>query len=111
MACEAEVVPVVFNSAGGIVCYGRTRRLASAGQRLALAARDGGCAFPACDRPASWCQVHHVLPWLLDGPTDLENLVLLCAFHHRHFETAGWVIVMSDGVPWWRPPAWYDPSG
>ena len=110
MACEAQVIPVVFNDAGGVLAYGRGRRLASRGQRLALAARDGGCCFPGCDRPAPWTEVHHVREWINGGPTDLDNLCLLCAYHHRSFEQAGWQVVMQDGVPTWIPPAWLDPQ-
>jgi Domain of unknown function (DUF222) len=57
IACDAQVVPVVFNDAGGILAYGRTRRLASTGQRLALTARDQGCSFPGCTRPPGWTEV------------------------------------------------------
>src|SRR3954447_19139487 len=46
MAGDAEVIPVIFNDTGGILAYGRGKRLADRGQRLALAARDGGCCFP-----------------------------------------------------------------
>jgi hypothetical protein len=110
MACDAKVIPVIFNETGGILAYGQRRRLASKGQRLALAARDGGCCYPGCDRPAAWCEVHHVVPWLLDGRTDLDNMILLCPFHHRHFEQAGWQVIMRDGRPWWIPPTWVDPD-
>jgi hypothetical protein len=109
-ACEAEVVPVVFNAAGGVLSYGRTRRYATPGQRLALAARDRGCSFPGCDRPPAWCEAHHVLEWINDGPTDLDNLCLACAYHHRAFAHAGWRVEIHDGVPWWIPPAWEDPD-
>ena len=51
MAADAQLIPVVCTDTGGILAYGRTRRLASVGQRLALAARDGGCCFPGCTRP------------------------------------------------------------
>jgi hypothetical protein len=74
LACDAQIVPVVFSDTGGILAYGRERRLASVGQRLALAARDGGCSFPGCDRPPAWTEVHHVREWITGGPTDLDNL-------------------------------------
>jgi hypothetical protein len=109
-ACEAEVVPVVFNAAGGVLSYGRTRRYATPGQRLALAARDRGCSFPGCDRPPAWCEAHHVLEWIKDGPTDLDNLCLLCSWHHRNFAHAGWRAFIDDGVVWWIPPAWEGPD-
>jgi Domain of unknown function (DUF222)/HNH endonuclease len=108
MACEAQVVPVVFNEAGGIMAYGATRRLASPGQRLALAARDGGCCFPGCDRPAAWSEVHHIVPWLIEQRTDIDNLCLLCPHHHRSFDKAGWQVHLEHGTPYWIPPPWID---
>ncbi len=64
IAAEADIVPVVLGDAGGVLGYGLTRRTASPGQRRALAARDGGCTFPGCDRPPDWCETHHVTPWV-----------------------------------------------
>ena len=90
LASEANVIPVVFDAAGGILSYGQQRRLASCGQRHALAARDQGCTFPGCTRPPAWCEAHHVIPWYVGGPTALNNLCLLCAYHHRAFERLGW---------------------
>jgi hypothetical protein len=109
-ACDAQIVPVVFNDTGGVLAYGRERRLASVGQRLALAARDGGCSFPGCDRPPAWTEVHHVTEWITGGPTDLDNMTLLCGHHHRSFEKAGWRVHIQDGIPWWTPPAFVDPT-
>jgi hypothetical protein len=69
---------------------GRTTRVVSAAQRAALAVRDGGCAFPGCDRPPPWCDAHHVRHWLHGGATDLANLALLCRAHHRAVHEGGW---------------------
>jgi hypothetical protein len=88
----------------------RTSRIATSGQTIALAARDRGCTFPGCDRPAAWAQRHHVIPWHLGGTTDLDNLALVCGYHHRGFEALGWQCVMLDGLPHWIPPAWIDPA-
>jgi hypothetical protein len=110
LASEADVVPVVCDSAGGVLSYGRTRRIATPGQRRALALRDGGCSFPSCTAPASWCETHHVVPWIDGGRTDLDSLTLLCGFHHREFEQRGWSCTMIGGVPHWIPPAWLDPD-
>ena len=110
LAGEADLIPVVLTDTGGILGYGRARRVATAEQRLALAARDGGCSFPACDRPAAWCQAHHVIPWIDGGPTDLDNLTLVCGFHHREFAKRGWACHITDGGPHWTPPAWLDPD-
>jgi hypothetical protein len=111
IACEARLIPVIFNDAGGVLAFGDGRRLASRGQRLALAARDGGCSFPGCDRPAAWTEVHHIRPWAAGGGTDLDNLCLLCRYHHRSFEPAGWTVRMNpQGRPEWLPPPWLDPD-
>jgi len=46
----------------------RTTRVVTSAQRSALAARDGGCVFPDCDRPLAWCEGHHLVHWLHGGP-------------------------------------------
>jgi HNH endonuclease len=95
---------VVVGDAGGVLGYGLTRRVASIGQRRALAARDRGCSFPSCDRPPDWCESHHVTPWVDGGPTDVGNLTLLCGFHYREHHKRGWAARMRDGLPEWIPP-------
>jgi len=42
------------------------------------------------------------------GRTDLDNLCLLCDFHHDRIDSHGWRIVMQSGVPWFIPPRWID---
>jgi hypothetical protein len=110
MAADAHLVPVICNDTGGILAYGRGRRLASKGQRLSLAARDRGCSFPGCNRPAAWTEVHHTRDWVRGGQTNIDEMCLLCRYHHRHFAKLGWEVVMTDGVPHWIPPAWLDPE-
>src|SRR3954451_20789891 len=110
MAGEAEGIPGLLSDTGGILAYGTGRRLASRNQRLALAARDGGCSFPGCDRPAAWTEVHHVIEWIKAGGTDLDNMCLLCRFHHRSFQKSGWRVHIDNGVPLWTPPSWLDPD-
>jgi uncharacterized protein DUF222/HNH endonuclease len=88
MADAAAITSCVLDTHGGMLDYGTTRRLATAGMRRALAARDSGCTFPGCTIPPSWCQTHHVIPWRAGGPTSLNNLTLLCGHHHRSFEQA-----------------------
>ncbi|MEC3957285.1 DUF222 domain-containing protein [Nocardia sp. CDC153] len=93
-------------------------RLASSGQRLALIARDRGCTHPGCDVPASMCAAHHVIDWAKGGPTDLNNLALVCDHHHAMVNDSehGWKTVMlgknspTPGRVGWIAPAALDPS-
>jgi hypothetical protein len=79
--------------------------------RRALVLRDGGCAFPGCDRPPRWCDGHHVKHWADGGPTCLDNAVLVCGFHHRLLHHGGWhVRIAADRLPEFLPPAWIDPA-
>jgi hypothetical protein len=109
IADEAEIWPTIINQHGVPLTLGRTQRLASRGQTMALIARDGGCSFPGCTHPASWCDRHHILDWILGGSTDLNNLTLLCRYHHTHFLQKGWYCrINAEGLPEWIPPWWID---
>ena len=55
--------------------------------RRAVITRDRHCAFPGCIQPPPACQVHHLQPRADGGPTRLDNLLLLCAFHHSDRRT------------------------
>jgi len=110
LADEAAITLLLRDARGVVLREGRTKRIATRGQTLALIARDGGCSFPDCDKPPEWCQRHHILAWADGGATDLDNLTLLCGGHHREFEAAGWTCRMVDGLPTWIPPACVDPG-
>ena len=107
---QASIAWIVHNSTGGILNYGTTRRTASTTQTLALIARDRGCAFPGCPDPPEWTEKHHIKPWAEGGPTNLDNLCLLCDHHHDRINTGGWTITMKNGPPWFTPPPWIDPT-
>jgi Domain of unknown function (DUF222) len=109
IADEAEIWPTIINRDGVPLASGRTQRLASRGQTMALIARDAGCSFPGYTHPASWCDRHHILDWILGGFTDLNNLTLLCRYHHTHFLQKGWSCrINAVGLPEWIPPRWID---
>ena len=110
LAGQADLVPAVLSRVGAVVALGRGRRIASPTQTAALIARDHGCSFPGCDRPPEWCERHHIRGWIDGGPTDLDNLTLLCRYHHHNFEQRGWFCRLnSNGIPEWLPPRWVDP--
>jgi hypothetical protein len=51
-----------------------------------------------------------VIGWVDGGTTDLENLTLVCGFHHREHAKLGWAVRITDGLPDWIPPRWLDPQ-
>ena len=105
MASEAHIIPAVLNAFGAVLELGRTKRCATRAQHLALIARDSGCTFPGCAHPAEYCERHHILPWIDGGLTDLNNLTLLCRYHHHNFLHRGWQVrINGHGLPEWIPP-------
>lgn len=106
LACTAGILPAVLDSQSQILDLGREQRLHSPAQRKALAHRDGGCAFPNCDRPPGWCETHHITPWSNNGQTTIDNGVLLCGYHHRHIHQSNWRIELNphDKQPNFYPP-------
>jgi hypothetical protein len=104
-AAAALLPPVLGGAPSQPLDVGRTSRVVSPAQRTALAVRDGGCVFPDCDRPLAWCEAHHLWHWLHGGPTDLDNLALLCRAHHRAVHEGGWQLTRApDGRLTATPP-------
>jgi hypothetical protein len=96
LACDASVSRVVFDADSAVVDVGRVRRLPAAATRRALHARDHGCVWPGCERPPSWTQTHHLIHWAHGGSTDLDNLVLICRYHHWKVHEGGWQLVRGE---------------
>ena len=112
MACEQALLPMVFNGKPLPLDCGREQRLFNRSQRRAAERRDKGCTFPGCDRPPSWCVGHHARRrWAEGGPTNLEEIVLICPHHHRVVHAASWEVWFADdGYPEYLPPASVDPA-
>ncbi|CAM3898247.1 HNH endonuclease signature motif containing protein [Nocardioides zeicaulis] len=83
LACEAGIIPAVLGGDSQVLDLGRTRRLFTKAQRIALGLRDRGCTARGCETTASGCHAHHDDPWSRGGATDLANGRLLCPRHHR----------------------------
>ncbi|MBY4012609.1 DUF222 domain-containing protein [Rhodococcus fascians] len=110
LACDCLLTAIVMDENGNPLNLARTARTVTAKQKRALTARDHGCAFPGCGKPAAWTEGHHIWHWTDGGPTDMDNLVLLCGFHHRLVHHSDWeVFIGTDNHPWFVPPATVDP--
>lgn len=103
LACDANILPALFNRKTEPLWLGRGKRHASARQRALLAERDGGCV--GCVASANWCQAHHIVHWEHGGTTDLDNLFLLCSHcHHRVHERGATIVRGPDGRYALQPP-------
>ena len=88
LAVKAKVVPAVFDTPGRPLWLGRACRDANAAQRIALAARDGRCV--GCGARHNICEPHHEEHWEHGGPTDIDNMCLLCGpCHHTEIHDNG----------------------
>ncbi len=111
VAASAGVAPLLLTGKGEVLDLGRAARLFSTAQKVALAERDGGCAWPGCERPPSHAQAHHIKWWKRDGGrTDLENGIMLCSHHHHRVHQDAWGIVIREGRSWFIPPPHLDPE-
>ena len=95
IACDSAMVAVLHSAKPGeLLRLGRKTRKMSAALRRALRIRDGGCQFPGCHRRRH-LQARHAVHWMHGGPTDLDNLVLLCGRHHRAIHEEGFTLSWS----------------
>jgi len=90
LACDARIQEVV-GSGGQTIGIGRTSRQVPGWLLRMLRERDGGCGFPGCGR-MRWLHAHHIVHWADGGPTDADNLMLLCGYHHRLVHERGWTV-------------------
>lgn len=91
--CDAGAVPILRDDHGRPLDLGREQRLFSRRQRIAIAARDGGCLWPGCSAPVSWCEYHHIDHWGEDrGRTDVDDGVPLCRNCHMRLHNQRWRI-------------------
>lgn len=106
MAAHAYHYLCVFDRHTERALYlGRTKRIASADQRIVLHAKDRGCTAPGCDMPGYLSEVHHVDEWAYGGRTDIDDLTFACARDHRLIKPGGWTTrKRPDGSTEWRPP-------
>ena len=104
LACNSELMGMVFSGDGQPLWHGRKVRTATDAQVRALVVRDQGCVV--CDKAPKWCEAHHVQPWQPPGrgPTDIDNLVLVCSHHHHLVHDHRWRLRRSVHGYWFVEP-------
>ena len=107
LACQSDILPAIFKGVSQPLDLGRARRIASPAQRVALVARDKACV--GCGVTANWCQAHHIIPWAVQGNTDLADMCLLCSrCHHRVHDDRWQVRISATGKYYLKPPLNHD---
>ncbi len=94
LACDASVTRVVFGPNSEVLDVGRKTRVVPAGLRRAVVARDRHCVRRGCNRSAKWADVHHIIFWVDGGETEIDNLCLLCRYHHTQIHLG--LITLED---------------
>ena len=90
IACNAGILPAVLNGKSLPLDLGRTSRLFTESQRIALGLTHKTCVADGCERPFAWCEIHHREQWAFGGRTDLADAVPVCGFHHRRIHDNGY---------------------
>jgi hypothetical protein len=103
-SCDSPAFRVVLNAQSEVLDVGRLTQKWPSGIRRAITHRDAGCVFPGCDRPASWCDVHHCQPWESGGGTGVDNGALLCRRHHTFIHKQRWKVTIEEGKAVTRTP-------
>jgi len=103
LMCDADISYWVEQADSTKLTLARSVRYATPVQHQALMVRDGCCVWKHCTMPASASQAHHIMFWEHGGETDLEQLCLLCPFHHRKLHAMGAHIRPRRDTP----RAWY----
>ena len=96
---------------GNALGIGRASRNVPRWLHRQLLFRDHGCTFPGCGT-RMFLKAHHIWHWELGGPTDYDNLVLVCTYHHKLVHELGWGVCLKGTVAEWYKPDGrpYDPG-
>ena len=105
LTCDGSIIPILETAEGEPLKIGRKLRTVSPALRRALKRRDGGCKFPGCEQ-IHFVDAHHIRHWAHGGETNLENLVLLCRFHHSQLHEGGYTIAGAG-----KSARFMDPEG
>ncbi|MCK8646315.1 HNH endonuclease signature motif containing protein [Mycobacterium colombiense] len=108
LARHAHHYLAIFDKGKALALY-HTKRLASAGQRIVLYAKDRGCSAPGCTVPGYYSEVHHVTDYATCHTTDVNDLTFACGPHHRLLRPGGWTTRKNTRADTeWKPPPHLD---
>jgi hypothetical protein len=83
ISCDCKISRIIMDGPSRVLDVGYSQRTVSNAQWNARVARDQHCTEPGCTLGPGFCEAHHIQHWEHGGPTNLDNLRLLCWTHHR----------------------------
>jgi hypothetical protein len=104
LTCDCRIQAVLQDGAGEPIGIGRVSQTVPPWLRRLVKQRDRSCTFPGCG-DTRYTEAHHIWHWGKGGPTDLDNLILVCGFHHKAVHEYGWSVQRrpDNTVEWFRP--------
>lgn len=103
MCCgDAEFIYQFVDRHGNVLHQSPEERGFTRSQRIAMLARDGGCA--RCGAPPAHCEAHHITWWKFGGRTTIDNGVMLCTRCHHDVHRYEWIIEVFHGKVYFTPP-------
>ena len=100
--CNAHYRGAVFSSKGVPLWQGHRKSAVTDAQKAALVASYGRCG--GCGAHHGLCDAHHIVPLSRGGPTDIDNLILLCWECHHKVHHHGWRVVPRGDLRTIAPP-------
>jgi hypothetical protein len=90
--CDCKLHGILRAANGAPESFGRAARSVPQNLFAQVAARDGGCRMPGCNRKVRHCDAHHIRYWRHGGRTDYDNLALFCSRHHHQIHRQHWEV-------------------
>ncbi len=100
LLCDSGLVATLMAGRHTLIDASDRTEVFTAAQRRALGVRDRHCVFPSCDRPAHWCDAHHLHERNDGGNDAITNAALLCRYHHRLVHEHGWHLHVDRQNRW-----------
>jgi len=95
--CDSITEITARDQDGTPMRYGRQTRTIPPALRRAILHRDGNCCSADGCNSRHRLQIHHIIPWSRGGPTNPDNLITLCWFHHH-------IVIHEQGFQIYRHP-------
>lgn len=107
LCCDPKLRTVIEDGSGGRLGIGDSSRIVPGWLRSEVLERDSYvCSFPGCEH-GRFLYMHHIIHWLFGGPTELDNLLTLCHFHHKLIHEYRWSVTLDTH----QRPIWFRPGG